>query len=82
MSEAILTLNAGSSSIKFALFRRAEPIPRAPEIVGQIDGIGARTHLRVKDAVGAVLEDVDLPAATDAPHRAALAFLLEWMRGR
>ena len=41
MRDAILTLNAGSSSIKFALFARGTEIPRQPELVGQIDGIGA-----------------------------------------
>ena len=82
MNEAILTVNAGSSSIKFALFRRGPPVPQAPEIAGQIDGIGARPHLKVRDASGAVLEDGDLPAAGDAPHRAALGLLLDWMRGR
>ena len=41
MTDAILTLNAGSSSIKFALFARQAEIPRKPELVGQIDGIGA-----------------------------------------
>ena len=82
MNDAILTLNAGSSSIKFALFRRGPPVPQAPEIAGQIDGIGARPHLKVRDASGAILEDGDLPPAGDAPHRAALGLLLDWMRGR
>ena len=82
MNEAILTVNAGSSSIKFAVFRRGPPVPQAPEIAGQIDGIGARPHLKVRDASGAILEDGDLPPAGDAPHRAALGLLLDWMRGR
>lgn len=74
MNEAILTLNAGLSSIKFALFAHADEIPSAPEIVGQIDGIGARSHLKVKDKAGKVVGDVDLPV-TNARHRAALTFL-------
>jgi acetate kinase len=42
MSDAILTLNAGSSSIKFALFALPRRDCRSkPELVGQIDGIGA-----------------------------------------
>jgi acetate kinase len=82
VSEAILTLNAGSSSIKFALFARASPIPSAPAVAGQIDGIGARTHLKVKDASGAILEDIDLPAAREGGHRAALVHLVDWLGGR
>ncbi len=46
MVDAILTLNAGSSSIKFALFAAQQPIPAKPELVGQIDGIGARPHIK------------------------------------
>ncbi|OHC63288.1 MAG: acetate kinase [Rhodocyclales bacterium GWA2_65_20] len=79
MSDAILTLNAGSSSIKFALFALTDPIPARPEIVGQIDGIGATPHLKAKDAAGRVLDDADLPLAGDGPHRAALAFLVDWL---
>lgn len=79
MTQAILTLNAGSSSIKFALFRLAAPIPRQPELAGQIDGIGAKPHLKAKDAHGRVLDDTDLPNDGEAPHRAALAHLVAWL---
>jgi len=81
MGDAILTLNAGSSSIKFALFERAEPVPRRPELAGQVDGRGARPHLKAKDRAGAILDDVELPLAREAPHRAALAFLVERLTG-
>jgi len=41
MSEPILVLNCGSSSIKFALFDVAvRPLPRKPLWSGQVDGIG------------------------------------------
>ena len=81
MADGILTLNAGSSSIKFALFDAAEPIASRPELAGQIDGLGARPHIKAVDARGRRLDDVDLPLATDAPHRAALAFLVDWLHG-
>jgi acetate kinase len=88
MADAILTLNAGSSSIKFALFARSATIPRQPELVGQIDGIGALggqpAHLKARDAQGRVLDDLDLdldgPAET--PHQAALKFLVDWLHQR
>ena len=79
MNEVILTLNAGSSSIKFALFAFADEIPGTPEIFGQIDGIGARTHLKVKDKSGQVIDDVDLPVPETGRHRAALGFLVDWL---
>ncbi len=85
MADAILTLNAGSSSIKFALYARGAEIPRQPEIAGQIDGIGAvggqAAHFKARDAVGRVLDDRDLElgAAPDGQHKAALAFLVDWL---
>jgi acetate kinase len=79
MSDAILTLNAGSSSIKFALFALAEPMPAQPQIVGQIDGIGAKPHIKAKDGAGRRLDDVDLPLSGDGQHHAALEFLVDWL---
>jgi acetate kinase len=87
MADALLTLNAGSSSIKFALFARSTTdgsVPQHPELVGQIDGIGAagqRAHIKAKDAHGNKLDDVDLTldGPADSQHKAALAFLVEWL---
>ena len=40
MSDLILVLNCGSSSIKFALFDTgAQPLPRQPLWTGKVDGI-------------------------------------------
>ncbi len=81
MTETLLTLNAGSSSIKFALFRHARPVPAQPELVGQIDGIGTArgAHLKAKDAQARVLDDSALPIAGEGQHRAALALLVQWL---
>jgi acetate kinase len=88
MNQAILTINAGSSSIKFALFalgNNGQAIPPKPEMVGQIDGIGlsgeVRPHLKARGASGQVLDDsdLDLAGAPEAQHRAALAFLVRWL---
>jgi len=85
VADAILTLNAGSSSIKFALFARGATIPQQPELVGQIDGIGAAggqpAHFKAKDAKCRTLDDTDLklegPAETQ--HKSALGFLVDWL---
>ncbi|HEX8989141.1 MAG TPA: acetate/propionate family kinase [Rhodocyclaceae bacterium] len=79
MSDAILTINAGSSSIKFALFTRNGAIAPQPEISGQIDGIGARPHIKAKDAAGRSLDDIDLDLAAEGQHHAALEFLVDWL---
>jgi acetate kinase len=80
MSDALLTINAGSSSIKFALFKRDTPVPEKPELVGQIEGIGARPHIKAKNAQGQTLDDDDLRLSGDGQHRQALGFLVRWLR--
>ena len=79
MDNGILTLNAGSSSIKFALFARETPVPRTPELAGQIDGIGTHPHIEIRDRDGRRLDDVDLPLGKEAQHHAVLAFLVDWL---
>lgn len=87
MPAAILTLNAGSSSIKFALFASGATIPQQPELAGQIDGIGAAggqpAHLKVKDAAGRITVDIDLDldGKAQSPHKAALSLLVDRLRG-
>ena len=81
MDEGILTLNAGSSSIKFALFAHEHPVPRAPMLLGQIDGIGAKPRLKARMGGRDLQEALDLSASKEAPHRAALTFLVERLRG-
>jgi acetate kinase len=78
-SNALLTLNAGSSSIKFALFAAAGRIPARPEMAGQIDGLGTQPHLKAEDAAGNVLDNADLDLGGSGRHRAALAFLVDWL---
>ena len=54
--DALLVVNAGSSSLKFQLFavEGGAPVRRYK---GQIDGIGVRPKLKVQDSDGAVLEE-------------------------
>lgn len=74
MSQSILTVNAGSSSIKFALFEHAGD---AHQVMGQIDGIGGRTHMKIKGQAGETLFDEDLDGADD--HHMSLAAILGWL---
>ena len=59
----ILTLNAGSSSIKFGLYRLPDSAAKEPPIVarGLVDGIGTGPWIKVKNAGGAVVADRALP---------------------
>ena len=73
MTEYFLTLNAGSSSIKFALFTAT--ITPTPAARGQIDGIGVAPHLRVTDGDGATTTK----ALAIDNHIGALAEILDWL---
>ncbi len=87
MRHAILTLNAGSSSVKFALYAEtggAGPKPGLepdlePLAEGEIDGIGDDPHLIIHDAEGAVAVDRRLAAGTD--YDALLGLVLDWIAG-
>ncbi len=76
MSDAIAVLNAGSSSLKFQVFACAGAEP-AVLLRGQIEGIGTRPHLSVKDRHGAPVEDRDL--APEAGTAALSALLVDWI---
>ncbi len=69
----ILTVNAGSSSIKFALFEPGTP-PRE-HLRGQVEGLGAAPRL-VARAGGAVVADRALTAEEAPDHAAALRLIL------
>jgi acetate kinase len=56
MSQAVLVLNAGSSSLKFTVYQQHED-GLQPCYDGQIEGIGTAPRFVVRDAGGAVLED-------------------------
>ena len=59
MSKTILVLNAGSSSIKFGLYSRADAT--AQLFAGEVEDIADNPHLTVKDPHGKVILDRDWP---------------------
>jgi acetate kinase len=71
MTGAILTLNAGSSSLKFALFSRGDGGSRKT-VHGQVEGIGSAPHLIAKGPDGAVLAEHRWTADADLDHEAFL----------
>jgi acetate kinase len=82
MTEAILALNAGSSSIKFSLFDASIGKDTFPLLYqGGVDGIGSDPHFLVQDITGQRIVDEQLKAkATVLPgHREALEVLLDWI---
>ena len=71
----VLTLNAGSSSLKFALFeaKGKEPVLIAR---GQIEALGTSPHLIMRLGNGDTLEDRALPKDGAHAHEAALQHIL------
>lgn len=79
MSDGILVLNAGSSSIKFQLYDVDGAGTLTRRFKGQIGGIGTdRAHLRVQDAEDAVIADENPPSEETRDVASAQAVLGEW----
>jgi len=75
-----LVLNAGSSSLKFSVFRRSAAAWRL-EARGLAEGLGASPTFSAKDGAGALLIERALDSSTrDASG--ALDVLAEWLRSR
>ena len=81
MDDYALVLNAGSSSLKFCVFRRPEEKDWEIAARGQIEGIGTSPRLSAKEAHGGVLADTSLDA-TVRDGRAALDALAGWLRSK
>ena len=81
MDDYILVLNAGSSSLKFCIYRRSGSSPWALEARGQIEGIGTAPQLSAKDGAGAGLVEQKLDAEV-CDGRSAIDSLAGWIRSR
>jgi acetate kinase len=76
MTRAVLTLNAGSSSLKVGLFDLAGDLPLA---TGMADRIGPEGTLKLKDAAGEVIPSAgDLTTHAGAMAAALAAFRARW----
>ncbi|MDF1586418.1 acetate/propionate family kinase [Marinimicrococcus flavescens] len=81
MDDTILVLNAGSSSIKFQLFSVGPGETLERRVRGQMDGIGTRPRLLVRDAAGAVLADRTYDPREMADASQAQDVLGAWLVG-
>jgi acetate kinase len=80
-TDLLLVVNAGSSSVKFRVFSRPRKGALDLEARGQIEGIGTKPQLTVKDARGTTLVDqaLDPSLKHGGPTLEALA---GWLRSR
>jgi acetate kinase len=77
-SFSLLTINGGSSSIRFALYDEGEPLRR--RLAGNVDRVGlSGTNLTFKDPTG---KSQDRRAIDPADPRTAVVFLLDWLESR
>jgi acetate kinase len=81
MDDYALVLNAGSSSLKFCVYRRPEQGAWGLAARGQIEGIGTAPRLSAKDDTGAKLVDETLGESV-RDGRSALDALAAWLKGR
>lgn len=82
MSDAILVVNAGSSSIKFQLFKISTDDSLKRLLKGQVDGIGVRPRLIASGSRSEVLVDEAWESAVVANVPAALQKMVEFLRSQ
>ena len=80
MTDAILVVNAGSSSVKFSTFAPLRGKEPALLFKGQLEGIGTRPHLGARDAAGKTLADETYEARDVGGHEAAIGLISGWLR--
>lgn len=86
MTSAVLVINAGSSSIKFATYAEAGDKEDfggdEPALVckGQLEGIGSDPSFTVKDARGEIIDARDeWPRGSPLDHVGAIRYILDWI---
>lgn len=81
MSGALLILNAGSSSLKFSVFRDSDP----PELLlrGQLESLLTEPRFVARDEAGRVIDEQSWPTGSALGHAGAIEFLFDWgQRGK
>ncbi|PWC89004.1 acetate/propionate family kinase [Azospirillum sp. TSO5] len=82
MSNAILVINAGSSSLKFSVFRDHGGGDPVVTVNGQISGIGTQPVFEAKDAQRRPLAEKIWGAGEPSDRTALLSYLLDWIEER
>jgi acetate kinase len=77
MSDALLVLNAGSSSLKFSVFLNDDP-PRLL-LHGQLEGLLTQPRFIARNDT-AVVGEKEWPSGTQLGHHGAIEFLFTWGR--
>ncbi len=81
MANMLLVINAGSSSLKFSAFAAGGSADPRLLFRGQMEGIGGRPRLVVRDAQNVVLVEKAFASAEVAGHQDAMHAVAQWLRG-
>lgn len=79
MTDAILAINAGSSSVKFAAFAQGNAQESRPLYRGEVDGIGNQPHFQVMAVENGAHEDSLGHSVLADNHGQALQIILDWL---
>ena len=79
MNKYLLIINAGSSSIKFALYRTNESRCLIADMAGQVENIGGQPHFTVNDLDDIKILDRLLSASEARDHSGAINLILNWL---
>lgn len=76
MFDALLILNAGSSSLKFSVFRDSDP----PELLlhGQLESLFTTPRFIARDAHDNIIGQRAWPTGASLGHQAAIEYLFNW----
>lgn len=77
--KAVVSLNAGSSSIKFALYTLDEASQPTVSARGKIEKIGIAPSLQIRSAKGDILTERDWPDGASLTHAELLEALFAWI---
>jgi acetate kinase len=80
MTDALLILNAGSSSLKFSVFRDSDP----PELLlrGQLEALQTEPRFVARDTSEQIVDEHTWPGGSTLSHQEAIEFLLDWGQRR
>jgi len=79
MTDAIVVLNAGSSSLKFSVFAGADDLPFV--VGGQVSGLyTAAPRFVAKDTGGNAIAEKRWDAEARLDHHGAIGHIVEWLR--
>jgi len=80
MADAVLTINAGSSSLKFSVYGLGEHDRPSLAAKGQVEGIGTSPRLVAEDATGRVLVERRWPEDRGSGHAEFFRVVGGWLR--